>query len=66
MKGKWKRNVAIGEPLERLVVQLRDLVEPLSELQARVVTGIARAVGTEQDTQRPRESAEMTIGMKHE
>ena len=66
MEAKWTKKVSIGEPLERLVGQLRDLVEPLSELQTRVVTGIGRAVGTEQDTQRPRESAEMTIGMKHE
>ena len=66
MEAKWTKKVSIGEPLERLVEQLRDLVEPLSELQARVVTGLARVVGTEQDTQRPRESAEMTIGTKHE
>ena len=66
MEAKWTKRVAIGEPLERLVVQLRELVEPLRELQARSVSGLLRAVGTEQDTQRPRESAEMTIGMKNE
>ena len=66
MEAKWTKKVSIGEPLERLVEQLRDLVGPLSELQARVVTGIARVIGTEPDTQRPRESAEMTTGSEHE
>ena len=56
MEGKWKRNIAIGEPLERLVVQLRDLVEPLSELQASAVTGITRVAATARDIPGPERS----------
>ena len=56
MKVKWTKKVAIGEPLERLVGQLRELVGPLSELQARAVTGIARVAGETGDTPGPERS----------
>ena len=66
MEAKWSNNVAIGKPLERLVAQLRDLVEPLAKLQGRAVTGLARAAATAQDTPGPRDSAEMTTGIEYE
>ena len=56
MEAKWKRNVAIGAPLERLVVQLRELVEPLAKLQARSLTGLARVAGTDGNTPGPERS----------
>ena len=56
MEAKWTQNMAIGKPLERLVGQLCDLVEPLSELQARAVTGLARVAATARDTPGPERS----------
>ena len=56
MEGKWTKKVAIGEPLERLVVQLRELVGPLSELQERAVTGLARVAEAAGDTPGPERS----------
>ena len=56
MEGKWKKNMTIGKPLERLVGQLRDLVGPLAELHGRAVTGLAQVMGTARDTPGPERS----------
>ena len=56
VEGKWTKNVTIGKPLERLVGQLRDLVEPLAKLQARSLTGLERVTGTARDTPGPERS----------